>query len=467
MVGPSKEDQSGGTALVLTLEQGSSDLIKLLQKLQELSIDVSHLETRLSKERTAAGSAGKLSLDVLVHTESKLESAESLLHELENSCGCKLIPVRSLKEVEVVPWFPQRIDELDIISNHVLMYGAELDADHPGFHDEQYRKRRNAFAEIAYKYKHGDLIPRIEYTTTEKKTWSVIYRELTKLYERYACREFLENLPLLQKEDELPQLEDVSKFLKWRSGFTVRPVAGYISARDFLSGLAFRVFFCTQYIRHPSDPFYTPEPDCVHELMGHMPLLADPSFARFSQELGLASLGASDDEVKRLASVYFFTVEFGLCHQDGELRAYGAGLLSSIGELKHALSDASVKKPFVPEEVIKAECLVTTFQNAYFVTSSFEEAKDKMRHFTQGIRRPFAVNYNPYTECVEVMDNLAKVTEVLNEVKAGMSIVDDALCQFVESRKDLQIKNWRMSDPRPGKHPIKVTSQSCASPANP
>nr|VZI44607.1 unnamed protein product [Spirometra erinaceieuropaei] len=99
-----------------------------------------------------------------------------------------------------------------------------------------------------------------------------------------------------------------------------------------------------------------------------MPLLADPSFARFSQELGLASLGASDDEVKRLASVYFFTVEFGLCNQDGELRAYGAGLLSSIGELKHALSDVSVKKPFVPEEVIKAECLVTTFQNAYFHT---------------------------------------------------------------------------------------------------
>ncbi|CAF1145627.1 unnamed protein product [Rotaria sordida] len=341
-------------------------------------------------------------------------------------------------EVEETPWFPHRIGDLDQCSNKVLLYGADLDADHPGFTDKVYRARRMYFHDLAIAYKHGDPIPRVDYTKEETETWGAVFRNLNKLYPTHACNEYLANWPLLReqcgfREDNIPQLEDISRFLRERTGFTLRPVAGYLSPRDFLYGLAFRVFHCTQYIRHSSNPSYTPEPDCCHELLGHVPLLADPNFAQFSHEIGLAAIGASEDDINRLATCYFFTIEFGLCRQNEGLRAYGAGLLSSCSELQHALSDEAKKLPFDPDIVCKTKCLITTYQDQYFVSASFIDAKEKMRQFASSIKRPFAVRYNPYNQSIEIVSNTQHVAQIISDLKGDMCIIFDALKKIENS----------------------------------
>ncbi|XP_040265716.1 tryptophan 5-hydroxylase 1 isoform X1 [Bufo bufo] len=421
--------QEGRVTVIFSIKNEVGGLVKALKLFQEKHVNLIHIESRTSKRNSE--------FEIFLDCDSNREQLNEIFQLLRPHVNLITMNPQedfSVEEddMESVPWFPIKISDLDKSANRVLMYGSDLDADHPGFKDNVYRRRRKYFADVAMNYRYGDPIPHIEFTEEEVKTWGTVFRELNKLYQTHACREYLKNLPLLVKhcgyrEDNIPQLEDVSRFLKEHSGFTIRPVAGYLSPRDFLAGLAFRVFHCTQYVRHSSDPLYTPEPDTCHELLGHVPLLAEPSFAQFSQEIGLASLGASDEAVQKLATCYFFTVEFGLCKQEGMLKVYGAGLLSSISELKHSVSGNANVKPFDPMVTCTQECIITSFQEVYFYSESFEEAKEKMREFAKTIKRPFGLKYNPYTQSVQILKDTQSITNLVSELRHELDIVSDAL----------------------------------------
>ena len=124
---------------------------------------------------------------------------------------------------------------------------------------------------------------------------------------------------------------------------------------------------------------------------------------------------------------------------DGSFKVYGAGLLSSVAELQHAITATEKIKKFDPEITCFEECIVTAYQNAYYYTESFEEAKEKLREFACSIQRPFMVRYNPYTQSVEVLSNAKKITAVVSELRGDLSIVSSALKKISALDENLDV----------------------------
>lgn len=258
----------------------------------------------------------------------------------------------------------------------------ELHLDHPGANDVEYRTRRDYIASLAKKFRETGVITDVEYTEEEQGIWRHVAGKLEELHQKHASPFYLRaKRDLGISTERIPQLTEMNRRLKELTNFRLAPIEGLVDTRAFLSWLSWRTMLSTQYIRHHSRPDYTPEPDIVHEAIGHIPMFTNPNFADYSQFIGHGARIATDQQIEELGRLYWFTVEFGLVEHDGEVKAYGAGLLSSYGELVHAFSDEVERRPFDLEQVINHEYTYSDMQPVLYVIPSYAELKEVTREY--------------------------------------------------------------------------------------
>ena len=249
---------------------------------------------------------------------------------------------------------------------------AALPKGHPGEGDLSYAARRAALSSLVASVDQlGSLLPHVQYTADETKVWSAVMDRLSGLHETFAASTYLEGFRRLGMSPARPPAPgSLARELNRETGFGLVLTDGLLDARVFLTHLGNRRQPCTVYLRHGSRPDYTPEPDLVHEAVGHAPMLTDPHAARLNEVIGKASALASPRQLECLLRLYWFTLEFGIVEERKGLRAYGAGLLSSFGELPHAFSDAVERRPFDLRQIIQQTYHHDRMQDLLFVAPS-------------------------------------------------------------------------------------------------
>jgi phenylalanine-4-hydroxylase len=262
---------------------------------------------------------------------------------------------------------------------------VHLADDHPGATDEVYRARRNNIAALALAWHPGEPIPLAVYTEEEHEVWRVACAHLDDLHETLACAEYLEGKSLLGlPEDHVPQLDDVTELLAPLTAFRYIPAAGLVPLRDFYGSLADRLFHSTQYIRHHSVPLYTPEPDVVHEVVGHANCLALPRFASLYQVAGEAARRVETTEALEFVSkVFWFSLEFGVLREPDGVKTYGAGLLSSYGEMQEF--QGADLRPLDLAAMGVQTYDITHYQPVLFCADSFAHVEDVVGAFFQTV----------------------------------------------------------------------------------
>ncbi len=250
-----------------------------------------------------------------------------------------------------------------------------LPLDHPSFSDASYRARRDDIAALAGGASEQPVT--IAYLPSENEVWRTVQAALESALQAHACAEILDARTRLSLPAErVEQLQMLSDRLEPMTGFRYQAVPGLVSKEGFFGALARRRFLSTQFVRHPDWPHYTPEPDVIHEVIGHATCLAVPQLAELHCLAGQAMTRVERAETRQFISdVFWFSGEFGVVRQHGQWKAYGAGLLSSVGELSWFASHATIHT-LDPLQMGRTPYDITSYQPTLFGADSLDQLLD-------------------------------------------------------------------------------------------
>ena len=219
------------------------------------------------------------------------------------------------------------------------------------------------------------------YSVENHEVWRILYARRMRQLVTTASQVFLRGASTIGlAADQVPDLEEVNSRLAPLTGWRAVPVTGFLPAREFFDCLAQRQFPTTVTVRPRKALDYVPEPDIFHDVFGHVPLHADPVFANVLQQLGrIGATARSEADVQRITRLFWFTVEFGLVREEGSIRIYGSGLISSHGDAANALGQNCDQRPFDLDQVLYQPFEIDHLQPVLFVLESFDQLFEAIR----------------------------------------------------------------------------------------
>jgi phenylalanine-4-hydroxylase len=267
----------------------------------------------------------------------------------------------------------------------------ELEPGHPGEHDPGYLARRKELFALCRKHRLERLGPPfVAYSAEETRIWREVSPRLDELHRQHSCALYLRGKDdLAITQDEIPQLRTISARIERETNMHLVPAEGALPYRTFYEYIAQRGFPVTQFLRHGSHPEFTPEPDMIHDCLGHVPPLMNREYAELLTLIGkAASTTDRGDQVLALKRFSWFSIEFGLIQEAGETKVFGAGILSSTGEIPHALfSKDATRRPFVTDTVIATDYDPSQMQKDFFIAPSLAF----LRHELEALVRRFSI----------------------------------------------------------------------------